>query len=95
MRARYSPADFESLSDCFYLCPAQIHWAVDCEMAQTLEDVLARRTPCLFLDVEESLRLAPRVARLMAQNLGHPPDWVEEQLQAFQQTAQYFRLPQQ
>jgi glycerol-3-phosphate dehydrogenase len=70
-----------------------VKWAVAFEMAQTLEDVLARRTACLFLDVEESLRLAPQVAAMMADLMSCPPEWVAQQIDAFTQTARYFRMP--
>lgn len=93
MMKRYTPADFESISQLLFLCPAQVKWAVAFEMAQTLEDVLARRTACLFLDVEESLRMAPQVAAMMADLMSCPPEWVAQQIDAFTQTARYFRMP--
>jgi len=93
MMKRYTPTDFESISQHLFLCPAQVKWAVAFEMAQTLEDVLARRTACLFLDVEESLRMAPQVAAMMADLMSCPPEWVAQQIDAFTQTARYFRMP--
>lgn len=63
--------------------PVEVIWAVREEMALTLEDVLARRTRALFLDVEAALEMAPQVAALMAQELGHPPSWEKEQVAAF------------
>ena len=38
-------------------------------MANTLEDVLARRTRCLFLDAYETEKIAPQVARNYAQKI--------------------------
>ena len=35
-------------------------------MAMTLEDILARRTRCLFIDATETLKIAPEVAQIMA-----------------------------
>lgn len=93
MYAQYAPADFESISVRLFLCPAQVKWAVAYEMAQTLEDVLARRTACLFLDVEESLRMAPQVAAIMADQLSCTPEWISQQIDAFTQIARYFRMP--
>ncbi|MBU6331090.1 MAG: hypothetical protein KGQ80_01580 [Bacteroidetes bacterium] len=93
MMKRYTPTDFESISQRLFLCPAQVKWAVAFEMAQTLEDVLARRTACLFLDVEESLRMAPQVAAMMADLMSCPPEWVAQQIDAITQTARYFRMP--
>jgi glycerol-3-phosphate dehydrogenase len=73
--------------------PAEIVWAVREEMARTLEDVLARRTRALFLDVHASLDIAPRVAELMAHELGQGSDWQKEQLENYGKIARgYFFL---
>lgn len=93
MIKRFPPSDFESISERLFLCPAQVKWAVTFEMAQTLEDVLARRTACLFLDVQESTRIAPKVAAIMADLLAYPPEWIDQQTDAFNQIARYFRMP--
>jgi glycerol-3-phosphate dehydrogenase len=52
-------------------------------MALTVEDVLARRTRALFLDVEAARASAPRVAKLLAGELGRDAAWESEQLRAF------------
>ena len=43
------------------------------EYALTVEDVLARRSRLLFLDAEQALAAAPRVAAILEQELGHDP----------------------
>ena len=58
-------------------------FAVRHEMARTLEDVLSRRTRALLLDATAALRAAPRVARILAAELGHDTGWAEEQQRAF------------
>jgi len=63
--------------------PVEVIWAVRQEMARTLEDVLSRRTRALLLDARAALEIAPRVAALMAQELGKPATWEAEQLQEF------------
>ncbi|MBS0625442.1 MAG: glycerol-3-phosphate dehydrogenase/oxidase [Verrucomicrobia bacterium] len=68
--------------------PVEVVWAVRHEMARTLEDVLARRTRSLLLDAKASLEIAPRVAHLMAQELGRSSDWEQEQLIAYKRLAQ-------
>ena len=73
----------ESLSEVVHLTPNQIRWAVQEEMALTVEDVLARRSRSLFLNASESLRLAPRVAQIMAEEMNQDANWVADQ------TAQY------
>jgi glycerol-3-phosphate dehydrogenase len=69
---------------------AEVIWAVREEMARTVEDVLARRTRALFLNARAALRMAPRVAHLMAGELHRNAGWEEEQLQSFRQTAQNY-----
>ncbi|RMH33722.1 MAG: glycerol-3-phosphate dehydrogenase/oxidase [Acidobacteria bacterium] len=69
---------------------AEIVWAVRKEMALTLEDVLSRRTRSLFLDAKAAVEIAPKVARLMAKEMGKNDDWEKEQLEKFKQTAENF-----
>lgn len=73
----------ESFSDKLYISEAVIRYAVQYEMAMTLEDVLARRIRALFLDSEEAVRLAPKVAKIMAEDLGKDAAWVSEQCNLF------------
>jgi len=69
---------------------AQVVWAVRSEMARTLDDVLARRTRALFLNVRATLAMAPAVVRLMAGELGRDQSWQERQLQEFNEIASHF-----
>jgi glycerol-3-phosphate dehydrogenase len=62
---------------------AQVIWAVQQEMARTLEDVLSRRTRALVLDAQAALESAPGVVRLMGQLLGRDLAWEQQQLQLF------------
>lgn len=55
---------------------AEVVFAVQHEMAITLEDVLSRRTRALLLDRRSALDAAPAVARMMAGFLG----WDEERI---------------
>lgn len=73
---------------------AQCQFAVQQEMAQTLEDVLSRRTRALLLDAGATLRAAPRVAALLARELSHDESWVAAQLKEFSALvrAKYSRL---
>lgn len=63
------------------------------EMARTVEDVLARRTRWLFLDVGLAESLAPRVAQILATELGRDSGWIDQQLKDFAETASCFRIP--
>ncbi|NNE93647.1 MAG: glycerol-3-phosphate dehydrogenase/oxidase [Verrucomicrobiales bacterium] len=59
---------------------ADVVYAVRNEMAQTLVDVLARRTRVLFLDETAARKCAHPVAQLMARELGKNETWIAEQL---------------
>jgi glycerol-3-phosphate dehydrogenase len=52
-------------------------------MAFTVEDVLARRVRLLFVDAREAQKAAPRVAQIMAQEMGKDEKWIEEQIAKF------------
>jgi glycerol-3-phosphate dehydrogenase len=71
---------------------AEIIWAVRREMAETVEDVLARRTRALFLNARAALEIAPLVAEIMAEesNKESPEIWIQEQIQIFGETAQHY-----
>ena len=81
------PAWAEPLDSALPYTGAEVIWAVREEMARTVEDVLARRTRALFLNAQAAIRMAPRVAQLMAQELKQNAGWEAEQLESFQQTA--------
>ena len=72
-----------SFSDKFYISEAIIRYAVQYEMAINVEDILARRTRALFLNSEEAVRLAPKVAKIMAEELNKDNDWVTKQCDLF------------
>jgi glycerol-3-phosphate dehydrogenase len=75
--------DNKSLSKKFHITNNIIEWSIIHEMALSLEDVLARRTRCIFLDAKESKRIAPQVAKKMAEVLEKDQKWVEEELKNF------------
>jgi len=67
---------------------AEVVWAAREEMARTVEDVLARRTRALFLNAKAALRMAPRVAALLARELGCDQKWQADQIEKFNKTAE-------
>jgi len=69
---------------------AEIVWAAREEMARTLEDVLARRTRALFLNSKAALRMAPKAAALLAQELSYDKGWQLDQIEKFNAVAQGF-----
>ena len=62
---------------------AQVVYACKHELAETLEDVLARRTRALFLNAKAAKNAAPKVAELMAKTMGKSDQWKEDQVQQF------------
>ncbi len=56
------------------LSEAMIRFAVRYEYARTVEDVLARRSRLLFLDARAAAMVAPRVAEILAEELGEAFD---------------------
>lgn len=77
---RESPAFAEKLDKDLDFTVAQVVWAVRNEMAMTVDDVLARRVRALYLDARKSIEIAPRVAEIMASELGEDKKWVEDQV---------------
>ena len=75
--------DNKSLSSKFYISNNMIKWSIIHEMAITLEDVLARRTRCVFLDSNESKRIAPSVAKKLAEILEKDQVWIDTELKNF------------
>ncbi len=73
-------------------CAAEIVWAARNEMAQTVEDVLARRTRALFLDAKAAVELAPKVAQIMADELRKDKNWIDEQVREFNDVAENFSI---
>ena len=80
------------ISEKLKLNQAQLHWAVQHEMARTVEDFLARRTRALFLDAKESIRIAGEVAALMAQALHKDEAWAAAETERFTILAKEYLL---
>lgn len=69
---------------------AEIVWAVQSEMAMTVEDVLARRNRALLLNAKAAVEAAPAVALLMAGAMGKDEAWQKQQIHAFEKLAQHY-----
>ncbi|UOQ55205.1 glycerol-3-phosphate dehydrogenase/oxidase [Hymenobacter cellulosivorans] len=70
----------------------EVVWGARAEMARTVEDVLARRVRVLFLDAAAAVRVAPRVAELLAEELGKDAQWQARQVAEFEELAQGYLL---
>ncbi len=82
------------ISDSLKIHKMQVKWAVEHEMARTVEDVLSRRTRALLLDAKESIRICPEVARLMAEALGKDEAWISREVEQYTKLAQQYILKQ-
>lgn len=72
---------------------ADIIYAIRYEMAQTTEDLLARRTRLLFLDAAIAIQLAPVVTALLQKELKQTDAWAATQLTQFTSLAKQYLLP--
>lgn len=87
---RAEPALAERLDPSLPYSGAEVVWAARQEMARTVEDVLARRTRALFLNAKAAIRMAPRVAGLLARELGRDCGWQTRQVQTFGEIARNY-----
>jgi glycerol-3-phosphate dehydrogenase len=69
---------------------ATVTWAARAEMARTVEDVLARRCRVLFLDAAAARAMAPRVAAILARELGRDAAWERQQIVDFTAVAERY-----
>ena len=82
----------KSLSKKLYISPNQIIWSLKNEMAVKLEDILARRTRCLFLDAKETVRIAPKVLDIMKTFLNKDNDWEKKEFSNFMKISKNYIL---
>lgn len=92
MQLTDDPNGNTSLSKKLDLSKHQILWSIREEMAVTLEDILARRTRCLFLDANESVLIAEQVVNIMAKELGKDENWKAQELSNFKSIAKNYQL---
>jgi glycerol-3-phosphate dehydrogenase len=71
---------------------AEVVWHARAEMARTVEDVLARRARALFLDARAATAMAPRVAEILAAELGRDRAWIRAQVAEFEELARGYCL---
>lgn len=71
---------------------AEYVWAARAELAAHVTDALACHTRALFLDAAAARTIAPRVARLMARELGHDEAWIARETAAAEAAATDFLL---
>ncbi len=85
--AREEPALAEKLHPDLPYTAANVVWAAREEMARTPEDVLSRRTRALILNARASVKIAPKIAALLAAELGHDQAWAEGAVAEYEKLA--------
>lgn len=78
-----NPELAERISDNLPYTKAEIVSVCRNEMPVTLEDLLSRRLRALIFDAREAEKCAPMVAEIMAREMGHNDNWINEQINAF------------
>ena len=86
------PAMAEKLHPKYDYTVAEVVWAVREEMALNVEDILARRVRLLFLDARVAAEVAPKVARIVAKELGYDQAWIDGQVKEFTDLAGHYIL---
>jgi glycerol-3-phosphate dehydrogenase len=61
-------------------------------MAINLDDIMSRRSRCLFLNSKESIAIAPKVVEIMANELSKDKDWIENQLNQFYKLTKLYSI---
>ncbi|MEM6718713.1 MAG: glycerol-3-phosphate dehydrogenase/oxidase [Bacteroidota bacterium] len=87
-----NPAYAEKIHPNYPFTMAQVVWAVKQEFAETVEDVLARRTRLLFLDAKAAIEAAPAVATCMQTLKGKDNTWKDAQIKAFSKVAKHYLI---
>lgn len=75
------------------LTVAEVRWHARHEMARCVEDVLARRSRSLILNARKTIEAAPKVAAILAEELGRDTAWCDQQIKAFTQLASSYVFP--
>lgn len=86
------PALAEKINYALPYTKAMVVWAIQNEMAMTVEDVLSRRTRALVLDAKAAIDAAPVVAALLAGLLQKTEEWQQWQVKDFTALAQKYLI---
>ena len=90
--AAEAPAFAEKLHPDLPYIAAEVIWSVRNEMSRTLDDALSRRTRALLLNARATIDVAPKVAKLMAAELGRDDTWITTQVDSFTTLARQYLL---
>ena len=87
---RSEPVYKEKLHPTLRARVGEVIWAVRFEGARTVDDFLARRTRSLQLNALAAREMAPKVASLMANELGRDHKWEQEQIKTFHKISENY-----
>ena len=87
--AATTPAEISSLTT--DELKALIKKSVAEEMCMTVEDFLSRRTRQLLLDAQVAIEKAPEVATIMAKEMNKDENWIQEQINIFNEIANNYK----
>ena len=85
--AASSPELGEQLHPDLPYLAAEIVWGARHEMSRNLDDALSRRTRALLLNARAAIAVAPKVAALLAKELGRDQAWQSQQVTEFRALA--------
>ncbi len=68
----------------------EVIWAVRFEAARNVDDFLARRTRSLLLNARAASETAPKVASIMAKELGRSHKWAKDQIESFRKISRIY-----
>jgi len=71
---------------------AEVVFMIQNEMAQTVEDILARRIRLLFLDAKAAKECAIEVASIIAKEKNKSPQWEQQQIEHFYTIANQYLI---
>ena len=71
---------------------AEVVWFIRHEMAETIEDVLARRIRLLFLDAQAAIEAATVVATIFGSEKNKNENWKSQQIQQFKELATQYLI---
>ncbi len=80
----------ETIHPSLLFIKAEIIWAVRDEMCMRVEDFLARRTRALLLDARSAIESAPRIAGIMAKEMGKNDNWIKDEIDNFNSIAKNY-----
>lgn len=87
---RADPVRKEPLHPALRARIGEVIWAIRFEAARTIDDFLARRTRSLLLNARAAREAAPKVASLMAKELGNDSKWEYEQIESFRRISKNY-----